>query len=145
MKNKKKLRGFSYSKNMANFEGLGHFIKHKPLISEECQAYSQEVCYLNSDIALTLARTCPTSPKLSMFLVQTRNANSTLTGRQLNEIELVNLKNKLGTRQLPTAELVMKGSRGIMISEEGRGVPTIASMFTISRLHNIISSVAIQR
>ena len=23
---------------MANFEELGHFIKHKPLISEECQA-----------------------------------------------------------------------------------------------------------
>ena len=29
----KKIRGFSYSKNMATFEG--HFIKHKPIISEE--------------------------------------------------------------------------------------------------------------
>ena len=36
---RKKLRWFSYSKNMANFEVflLGHFIKHKPLISEECE------------------------------------------------------------------------------------------------------------
>ena len=101
----------------------------------------QNLLFLNSDIALTLARTSLNSPKLSMFLVKTRN-----NLRQLNdEIELVNLKNKLGTRQLPTAELVMKGCRGIMISEEGRGVPAIANMFTISRLHNIISSVAIQR
>ena len=30
----KMLPGFSYSKNMANLPG--HFIKHKPLISEEC-------------------------------------------------------------------------------------------------------------
>ena len=100
----------------------------------------QNLLFLNSDIALTLARTSLNSPKLSMFLVKTRN-----NLRQLNEIELVNLKNKLGTRQLPTAELVMKGCRGIMISEEGRGVSAIANMFTISRLHNIISSVAIQR
>ena len=38
-KRKKQRRGYSYSKNMANFEAfhyLGHFIKHKPLISEEC-------------------------------------------------------------------------------------------------------------
>ena len=32
MKNEKKLRGFSYDKYMANFEG---FRKHKPVISEE--------------------------------------------------------------------------------------------------------------
>ena len=33
----KKLGGFLYSKNIANFEvfKLEHFIKHKPLISEE--------------------------------------------------------------------------------------------------------------
>ena len=37
MKRKKKLHGFSYSKHMANFETvhIDHFIKHKPLISEE--------------------------------------------------------------------------------------------------------------
>ena len=31
---------FSYSKNVANFEGfhLSHFIKHKPLISGECKS-----------------------------------------------------------------------------------------------------------
>ena len=34
---RKNLRGFSYSKNMASVS-LGHFIKHKPLISEECHA-----------------------------------------------------------------------------------------------------------
>ena len=57
---------------------------------------------------------------------------------ETNGIELVELKNKLGTKQLPTAELNMNNCKGRIISEDGRGIATISSMFTISRLHNII-------
>ena len=78
---------------------------------------------------------------LSMFLVHLKDP---ITG-QLNGIELVKLKNKLGTRQLPTAELIMDGCKGRIISQDGRGIATISSMLNITRLHNIISSVAIQR
>jgi alkylation response protein AidB-like acyl-CoA dehydrogenase len=41
---------------------------------------------------------------------------------KLNNIEVVRLKDKLGTRQLPTAELVLKGTLGQRISEIGKGV-----------------------
>ena len=39
MKNKKKLYEFLFPKSIANFESylMEHFIKHKPLISEECE------------------------------------------------------------------------------------------------------------
>ena len=93
----------------------------------------------DSDMALTLGR-MPTTGSLSLFLLQTRDP---LT-RELNGIELIKLKDKLGTRQLPTAELILNGARARIIGDEGRGIATISNMLTITRLHNIISSVAIQ-
>ena len=45
IKNEKKVLGFSYSKNMANFEAfhyLDNFIKHKTLISEECKVSTRK-------------------------------------------------------------------------------------------------------
>lgn len=98
----------------------------------------------DSDMALTLARVMDSqgstqagSNGLSMFYVKLRNELG-----QLNNIQVVKLKNKLGTRQLPTAELLLDGTRAEMVSDEGRGVASISSMLTITRLHNIISSVA---
>ena len=81
------------------------------------------------------------------------------------------LKNKLGTRQLPTAELLLDGTEARLVrddegksivsdhavvmvklcchgaydpqvGEQGRGVPGISSMLTITRLHNSIAAVA---
>lgn len=39
-----------------------------------------------------------------MFYVETKNLDG-----HLNNIQMVKLKNKLGTRQLPTAELLLDG------------------------------------
>lgn len=41
-----------------------------------------------------------------MFFVQVRDPSS----GSLNNIEIVRLKDKLGTRQLPTAELLLDGA-----------------------------------
>jgi alkylation response protein AidB-like acyl-CoA dehydrogenase len=95
----------------------------------------------DSDIALVLGRINDMSSGLSMFLLRTRDPET----NTLNGIEIVKLKNKLGTRQLPTAELVLNGSEARILSDEGRGVAGISNMLTITRLHNIISSVALQR
>lgn len=50
-----------------------------------------------------------------------------------------------GTRQLPTAELLLDGSVAYQVSEEGRGIASIANMLTITRLHNAISACAAMR
>ena len=42
------------------------------------------------------------------------------------------MKNKLGTRQLPTAELLLDGTEAVMVGEEGRGIANISSMLTIT-------------
>ena len=51
------------------------------------------------------------------------------------------MKNKLGTRQLPTAELLLDGVSAQLVGEAGRGVAAIANMLPITRLHNVAMSV----
>ena len=101
----------------------------------------------DSDMALTLARVAgdsgvlPGSPGLSMFFLRTRGQ-----GGQLNGIQVAKLKNKLGTRQLPTAELLLDGCEAVMVGEEGRGVATISSsMLSVTRLHTIVMAVGAMR
>ena len=93
----------------------------------------------DSDMSLLLARKSM-EDNLSMFFLRTRDHDDNLNG-----IEIVKLKNKLGTRQLPTAELILNNAKARLLSEEGRGVAKISSMLSITRLHNIINSVAYQR
>lgn len=102
----------------------------------------------DSDMSLTLARITDSNGKhtpgtngLTMFYLQTFDENT----NQLNGINVVKLKNKLGTRQLPTAELLLDGTLAHKMSDEGRGVAAIADMLQITRLHNSISAAACMR
>ncbi|XP_039361336.1 acyl-CoA dehydrogenase family member 11-like isoform X2 [Mauremys reevesii] len=101
----------------------------------------------DSDMALTLARIMEAqgrveqgSKGLSLFFLEVRDKEG-----KLNGIEVQRLKEKLGTRQVPTAELLLDGSKAHRISAEGRGVASIANMLTITRIHNVIFAVAAMR
>ena len=61
---------------------------------------------------------------------------------ELNGVQIQRLKNKLGTRALPTAELVLKDVRAYLVGEEGKGTKEIASVLNVSRLHNAANSVS---
>ncbi len=52
------------------------------------------------------------------------------------------LKDKLGTRSLPSSEVEFRGVRGRLVGEEGRGVPTIIRMVNHTRLDCLIGSAA---
>lgn len=52
------------------------------------------------------------------------------------------MKDKLGTRQLPTAELLLKGSIAYRVGEPGRGIREIGTILNITWFHNAINSVA---
>uniref|UniRef100_A0AC34PZ59 Acyl-CoA dehydrogenase n=1 Tax=Panagrolaimus sp. JU765 TaxID=591449 RepID=A0AC34PZ59_9BILA len=97
---------------------------------------------IDADITLTLARpvkqgnTTPGSKGLALFFARVRDP---LTG-ELNGIQMLKLKNKLGTKQLPTAELLLDGVKALKLSETGRGVPSIANMLNITRVHNALAS-----
>lgn len=60
---------------------------------------------------------------------------------ELNGVRIQRLKNKLGTKPLPTAELDLKGMRGYLLGKEGQGVKEISTVLNITRMQNIISAV----
>jgi putative acyl-CoA dehydrogenase len=60
-------------------------------------------------------------------------------------LEFQRLKDKLGTRSLPSAEAELRGVRGRLVGEEGRGVPTIIGMVNQTRLDCMIGSAVSMR
>lgn len=57
-------------------------------------------------------------------------------------LQFQRLKDKLGTRSLPSAEAEFRGARARLVGEEGRGVATIIGMVNQTRLDCMIGSSA---
>jgi len=57
-------------------------------------------------------------------------------------MEFQRLKDKLGTRSLPSSEVELLGIHGRLVGEEGRGVPAIIRMVNHTRLDCLIGSAA---
>ncbi|XP_039188389.1 acyl-CoA dehydrogenase family member 11-like isoform X1 [Crotalus tigris] len=121
----------------------------------------------DSDMALTLARIVGPdgqikqgSRGLSLFYLKTYEDG------KLNGIKIERLKEKLGTREMPTAELLLDGARAhlqkqkvlrlvsngsenirpqSLISAEGKGIPCIADMLNIARIYNAVAAAGIMR
>lgn len=99
----------------------------------------------DSEMTVLLART--SKGGLSAFYVPMRrrlgrkSATAGIINQQdparteLNGIRIQRLKDKLGTKSLPTAELELKGARGWLIGNEGQGVKEISAILNITRLH----------
>lgn len=99
---------------------------------------------ITANMAFTLASTeQPVVGKrapLSLFHLPIRNDDGTLNG-----IEVEALKDKLGTRALPTAQLLLTGAKAKLVGEKGKGVKTIATLFNITRIYNTVSAVSYLR
>lgn len=101
----------------------------------------------DSNIALTLARIADQDGNvvsgtkgLTLFYLKVKDDQG-----KLNNINMVRLKDKLGTRQLPTAELLLDGTIAHRMSEPGRGVSGISNMLQVTRIHNAVGSSAYMR
>jgi len=99
---------------------------------------------ITANMAFTLASTeQPSDNKrapLSLFYLPIRHDDGTLNG-----IEVEALKDKLGTRALPTAQLLLTGAKAKLVGEKGKGVKTIATLFNITRIYNTVSAVSYLR
>src|SRR5215213_9093032 len=96
-----------------------------------------------SQVALTLAR--PEGNEgggrgLALFFVETRDAEGRLRG-----IRIDRLKEKLGTRKVPTAELTLEGTPAELVKGTTDGVRDIAPMLNVTRLWNGVSAAALMR
>jgi putative acyl-CoA dehydrogenase len=95
-----------------------------------------------SQVSFALGRIVDASGKaeqgsrgLSLFYVILRKEDGSL-----NNIKIHRLKDKLGTRSLPTAELELCGTPARLVSPIGRGVATISALFNITRLYTAVGS-----
>jgi alkylation response protein AidB-like acyl-CoA dehydrogenase len=96
-----------------------------------------------SQMALTLARpegNPPGGKGLALFYLETRDAEGRLNGIQVDR-----LKDKLGTRKVPTAELTLDGASAELVAETSDGVKRIAPMLNVTRTWNAVSAVALAR
>ena len=94
-------------------------------------------------MSLTLARPegNPAGGKgLALFYLETKNEN----GRPQN-IEILRLKDKLGTRKVPTAELILRGTIATPVMGLKNGVRNIVPMLHLTRTWNSISAAAFMR
>jgi alkylation response protein AidB-like acyl-CoA dehydrogenase len=96
-----------------------------------------------SQMALTLARPegNPSGGRgLALFYLEPRDE----TGRLCN-ISVDRLKDKLGTRKVPTAELTLSGAPAQPVMGLTEGVRNISPLLNITRLWNGISAVSLMR
>ena len=93
-----------------------------------------------SQVAITLAFVDDSRSRtreLSVFLVRLRDDAGQLRGIRVNR-----LKDKLGTRALPTAELTLDGTPAHLVGGVGQGVRKISAMFNVTRVYNAVAAVA---
>ena len=96
------------------------------------------------EMALTLARpetaTVTGADALALFYVETRTADG-----HWNGIRIDRLKDKLGTRELPTAEIHLEDAFAEPVGELAHGVRLIAPMLNVTRTWNTICALATMR
>ena len=91
-----------------------------------------------ADMALTLARpegNPPGGRGLALFYVELRDDEG-----RLRRLRIERLKDKLGTRKVPTAELTLDGAAAIPVSALQDGVRSIAPMLNVTRTWNAVGA-----
>ncbi len=93
-----------------------------------------------SQMALTLARpegNPEGSRGLALFLVELRDERGVL-----RNIEVNRLKDKVGTRKVPTAELTLVGAPATLVGAASEGVRAITPMLSVTRTWNAICATS---
>ncbi|WLR49297.1 acyl-CoA dehydrogenase family protein [Halobacillus litoralis] len=94
-------------------------------------------------VAMVLARTegAPSGTRgLSLFLIPWRNEEGSLNGIQIRR-----LKDKLGVRAVPSAEVEFTGAKAYMVGEAERGFYYMMEALNLSRVCNAVASIGIMR
>jgi putative acyl-CoA dehydrogenase len=91
---------------------------------------------IDADYALVLAQIPTFGPSLFLLPVWQE-------GRLQEGISIERLKNKLGTKALPTAEVRLEGALGTLIGIKGKGIFCAAPLFNITRFYNALASASI--
>jgi alkylation response protein AidB-like acyl-CoA dehydrogenase len=92
-----------------------------------------------SQVAMTLA---DRRPRLGSRAECVPDQPSQRRRKGLRNIRVERLKDKLGTRALPTAELTLEGTPAQLVGGTGDGIRKIATLFNVTRVYNAVAAVA---
>lgn len=98
---------------------------------------------ITSPMAMALARISgdlPGNRGLSLFAVELRDHSGNLQNITINR-----LKDKLGTKGVPTAEITLEGTHARLVGKRCSGVSQVTAMLNITRLWNSVEAVAVMR
>lgn len=98
---------------------------------------------INADAALALARPLGNpagADGLALFYLETRDEQGAWNG-----IRIDRLKDKLGTRELPTAEIHLQDAAATLVGEAVHGVRAIVPVLQVTRLWNAVAALATMR
>lgn len=99
------------------------------------------------DTVLLLGKT--ESGELSLFVAPTKiTIRDSLDGKAKtvsNGIRIHRLKNKMGTKELPTAEVELRSVRAHLVGPKDGGIRTIALLLNVTRSHNFITALSCLR
>ena len=98
---------------------------------------------IHAEVALALARpegNPAGADGLALFCIETRTADGSWNG-----ITIDRLKDKLGTRELPTAEIHLCDTRAELAGDAANGVRAIAPVLQVTRLWNAFGSLSTMR
>lgn len=96
---------------------------------------------ISSFFAPMRRRSSSPSSSFSPITNTTTTPTTSTATHQLNGISIQRLKPKLGTRALPTAELVLSNTRAYRIGAPGTGIKQISTVLNITRVHNAVTAV----
>ncbi|MEM0998000.1 MAG: acyl-CoA dehydrogenase family protein [Bacteroidota bacterium] len=119
-----------------------NLVRAEPVAGDRYRLYGEKwfCSNVNADIIFALARTDPErtgTSGLSIFLVEKQRANG-----QRNPLNIVRLKDKLGTRSMASGECLLQGTEAKLIGEEFGGFRIMAQMINLSRLYNSVAALA---
>jgi alkylation response protein AidB-like acyl-CoA dehydrogenase len=98
---------------------------------------------INANAALALARpegNPPGADGLALFYLETHDAEG-----RWNGIRVDRLKDKLGTRELPTAEIHLEDAAATLVGEPAHGVRAVVPVLQVTRLWNSVGALATMR
>jgi alkylation response protein AidB-like acyl-CoA dehydrogenase len=98
---------------------------------------------ITADVALTLARpegAPPGGKGLALFYLEVRDADG-----RMNGVVIHRLKDKLGTRKLPTAEIALEGTLAEPVAGISDGVRNITPLLNVTRAWNTVVAAAMMR
>jgi putative acyl-CoA dehydrogenase len=124
------LAGMAMTERQGGSDVRANITRAEPAGAGEYELYGHKwfCSYPPCDVFLVLAQA---PGGLSCFLVERGPG-----------MEFQRLKDKLGTRSLPSSEVEFTGIRGRLVGEEGRGVPAIIRMVNHTRLDCLLGATA---